>query len=236
MKRIFSIVLALATCLIVAPRLQAQAEDGAAGSGQSKPGAASPSSANPFPEDSSDVPVMPSKTTPDLFNKIGETENPPLPAPGKDLDPVRSPDDPVPAVDNTQGDTWSSSLQGMDKILPQAEDDQARKKREPAPVKKPTHQEAASKDLEVGRFYLQNKNWKAAFSRFESALVLDPENPEVYWGLAEAERHLGEFAKARADYQKLLDYDPDGPHGKQARKALEDPALLAGQPANGTPK
>jgi tetratricopeptide (TPR) repeat protein len=56
-------------------------------------------------------------------------------------------------------------------------------------------------------------------------MVLDPENPEVYWGLAEAERHLGDFARAKENYLKLLDYDPDGPHGKQARKELNDPAL-----------
>jgi len=34
----------------------------------------------------------------------------------------------------------------------------------------------------------------------------------------------------------LLDYDPDGPHGKEARKALKDPALGTANPAVGTPK
>jgi hypothetical protein len=40
----------------------------------------------------------------------------------------------------------------------------------------------------------------------------------------------------------LLEYDPDGPHGKQARKELKDPALekaqsgTSGQPADSTPK
>jgi cytochrome c-type biogenesis protein CcmH/NrfG len=56
-------------------------------------------------------------------------------------------------------------------------------------------------------------------------MVLDPDNPEVYWGLAETERHLGDFAQARTHYQKLLDYDPEGPHGKEARKALADPQI-----------
>jgi tetratricopeptide (TPR) repeat protein len=89
---------------------------------------------------------------------------------------------------------------------------------------------------------LQTKNWNGALSRFESALILDPENPEVYWGLAEAEHHLGKYADAKAHYLKLLEYDPDGPHGKQARKELKDPALdkaqnsPPGQPAAATPK
>jgi Tfp pilus assembly protein PilF len=129
----------------------------------------------------------------------------------------------------------------MEKLLPPPDDNQPEKKRKLA-VKEPTHQEAASKDIDVGSYYLQTKNWRAALSRYESALVLDPENPEVYWGLAEAERHLGDFADARTHYLKLLDYDPDGPHGKEARKAMKDPeianakAAATEQPAAETPK
>ena len=50
--------------------------------------------------------------------------------------------------------------------------------------------ETAKEDEDVGGLYLSQKNWRAAQSRFESAVVLDPENPDVYWGLAEAQRHL----------------------------------------------
>jgi Tfp pilus assembly protein PilF len=119
----------------------------------------------------------------------------------------------------------------MEKLLPQPGDDQPGKKGK-LTVKTPTHKEAASQDIQVGSYYLDRKNWKAALSRFESALVLDPENPEVYWGLAEAERHLGQFASAKTHYLQLLDYDPDGPHGREARKALKDPALeVAAKPS-----
>ena len=98
-------------------------------------------------------------------------------------------------------------------------------------MKEPTHQEAASKDIEVGNYYLDRKNWRAALSRFESALILDPENPEVYWGLAEADRRLGNLADARANYQKVVDYDPDSRHGKEARKALKEPDVANGKNA-----
>ncbi len=237
MRRIFPVTLALAGCLMAAQQFHAQAPAGGdanqnkTADESQKPGSTSPSSINPFPEDTSTVPVMPSKTTPDLLDKINEeAETPKIPLPSEDLDPIRSPDDPAPAVNSGQDAEWSSSLKGVEKVLPQPEDDRPEKKQKPS-VKEPTHREAASKDIEVGRYYLQVKNWKAAFSRFESALVLDPENPEVYWGLAEAQHHLGDFAKARANYLKLLEYDPDGPHGKQARKELKDPALALGQPA-----
>jgi tetratricopeptide (TPR) repeat protein len=143
--------------------------------------------------------------------------------PGDDRDPVRSPDDLTPESGNSEQES-SSSLAGLDKLLPKPDDDQPDGKRK-LTVKEPTHKEVAANDIDVGKYYLQTRNWRAAQSRFESALVLDPENPEVYWGLAESERHLGNFAQARAHYLKLLEYDPDGPHGKETRKALNDPQI-----------
>jgi hypothetical protein len=234
MKRFFSVALVVIGCLAVAPRSLAQTPAGgdSPANGQSKPPAQGQkpatvpqSSANPFPEDTSTVPVMPSKATPPLPEGTdygGGSAGVSLP--GDDLDPVRSPDDPAPTTTSDQGEVSSSSLSGLDRLLPKPEDDQQEKKKRLL-FKEPTHEQAATEDVNVGGYYLQTKNWKAALSRFESALVLDPENPEVYWGLAEAQHHLGDFASAKANYLKLLDYDPDGPHGKQARKELKDPAI-----------
>jgi TolA-binding protein len=56
-------------------------------------------------------------------------------------------------------------------------------------------------------------------------MVLAPENPDVYWGLAESQRHLGKMAEARANYQLVVDYDPDSRHGKDAMKALKTPEI-----------
>ena len=239
MIRGYWIALVFAGCLAAAPRYFAQTPAGGngAGTGQSPPpnaGQKPPTApqqpvANPFPEDTSTVPVMPTKITPGVpdgsysggDNGSGSGA---LPLAGEDLDPVRSPDDPAPDAGGGEDQNWSSSLTGIDRLLPRPEDDQPDKKRKPT-EKEPTHQEAASKDLEIGGYYLDRKNWRAALSRFESAMVLDPENPEVYWGLAEAERHIGDFWDARGYYLKLLDYDPDGPHGKQARKAIKDPEI-----------
>jgi predicted TPR repeat methyltransferase len=68
-------------------------------------------------------------------------------------------------------------------------------------------------------------------SRFQSALVLAPEDPEVYWGLAVSQQHMGDFAGARANYEKVLEYDPDSKHGKEAKKALKEPELANAKPA-----
>jgi tetratricopeptide (TPR) repeat protein len=240
MKRFLAIALVLAGCLMVAPRLLAQAP--AAGESKkpaqpnsSQPGAATQSSDNPFPEDTSTVPVMPSKTPPPLpEGTYREPERAPVPLPGEDADPVRSPDDPAPAATSSPDANSSSSLNGVESLLPRPEDDNQPSKKRKLTVKEPAHQEASSKDIEVGNYYLDRKNWKAALSRFESAMILDPENPEVYWGLAEAEHHLGDFVHAKEHYLKLLEYDPDGPHGRQSRKELKDPALekaQSGQPS-----
>jgi len=215
----------------------------------SQPGAVPQSSSNPFPEDTSTVPVMPTKIPPPLPQgtyrpEEREPESSPVPLPGDDADPVRSPDDPAPAAASSPDANSSSSLNGLERLLPKPEDDDqtSGKKRKLLVVKEPAHQEASSKDIEVGRYYLQTKNWKAALSRFESAMILDPENPEVYWGMAQAEHRLGDYVHAKEHYLKLLEYDPDGPHGKQARKELKDPALekaqsgTSGQPEAAPPK
>ncbi len=225
MRRGFSIALALAACLAAAQGARAQAP----AAEPQKPAGGGQSSSNPFPEDTSTVPLMPSKTPPPLpEGAYNGAESAPLPLPGDDLDPARSPEDPTPAAESADQGSSSSSLAGLDKLLPGPDVDVPDKKHKPA-AKEPTHQEAASKDIEIGSYYLDRKNWKAALSRYESAMILDPENPDVYWGLAEAARHLGDLAQARGWYLKVVDYDPDSRHGKDARKALADPAIAKAQ-------
>jgi Tetratricopeptide repeat len=186
------------------------------------------SGANPFPEDTSTVPVMPSSGTVALPEGTDHgDDNMRLPFVADESDPVRSPDDP--AAPGNEGQGSSSSLAGMDDLKPPPDDNQPGKKRKLS-VDEPTHQESVKEDVNVGGYYLDKKNWRAALSRFESAMILDPENPDVYWGLAEAERHLGALADARSHYQKVVDYDPDSKHGKDARKALKDPEIANAVP------
>ena len=203
---------------------------------------------NDFPEDTNSVPVVPSNG----INPAGNASNSapgsvaapvvPLPAlPGDDADPVRSPEDPIAEGPAATGDTSSSSsTAGLGRALaPPDEDttplnpdiDQGKRRRGRNAAPQPAeHKETAKDDIDVGNYYLSTKNWKAALSRFQSGLILAPENPDVYWGLAEAQRNLKDYTSAKANYLKLLDYDPDNKHAKDARKALKDPDVANAAP------
>lgn len=248
MRAAFLIALVLACLVAAGARLRAQAQGtgNPSGSGQGQPAAgtenppaAQPpahvptqSNQNPFPEDTSDVPVMPTRNSPGTIpGDSDETRAGRIPMPADDVDPVRSPEDAGSAAENQQRSSSSSSTAGMSGLLPPADDDaQPGKRNRKGQQIEPEHHETAAEDENVGQYYLDRKDWKAALSRFQSAMVLDPDNPDVYWGLAEAEHHLGNLADARANYQKVMDYDPGSRHAKEARKALEDPAIANAKP------
>jgi hypothetical protein len=206
---------------------------------QKKPASPPANSNNPFPEDDNSVPVMPNRSTIDLPADTGSASGL-MPMPGEDLDPVHSPDDGAAAAESGS----SSSLAGIDAIdtAPDTDTRPAGKHGRRDDAIEPEHQETAAEDESVGKYYLDAKDWKGALSRFESALVLDPDNPDVYWGLAESERHMGRFAEARQNYQKVMEYDPGSHHAKEAGKALKEPEIAnakaapAAQPATSRPQ
>lgn len=254
MKRDFGFALVLAGLLVAVPWTWAQSQgNGNAGqnnAGQSKGNAPQPangagqqksqpnaqSNGNPFPEDTKDVPVMPSRTTPDVppAPSNDEQENR-VPIPRNDLDPVKSPDGAGDEGSNMEEQESSSSMKNLDSILPTpGEDDTEKRGRRGSSAIEGAPKETSTEDINVGKYYLDNKNWRAALSRFQSALVLAPEEPDVYWGLAESERHLGDYAHARAHYQKVIEYDPDSKHAKEAQKALKDPEIANAKAVSGT--
>lgn len=230
-KRVFSIALVMACCWLASPQLQAQTP-AKSDSSQNKPAPNAPkppanapssgSQSNPFPEDTNAVPVIPtanSQGAPVPASDAGDYSNILLPSDAND--PVRSPDDPAPSPASNADSGSSDSSADLDRLLEPPPDTRKEKgdKADAAP------KEGPKEDENVGTYYLQSKDWKGALSRFESAMVLDPENPEVYWGLAEAQRHLGDLAGAKANYLKVMEYDPDSKHGKDAKKMLKDPEI-----------
>jgi tetratricopeptide (TPR) repeat protein len=82
--------------------------------------------------------------------------------------------------------------------------------------------ELARKDAKIGDFYLHTGDYKGAYNRFAEAARVDPGNAEAVFGLAEAARHLDRRAEAISNYQLYISAVPDGPHARDARKALKE--------------
>jgi tetratricopeptide (TPR) repeat protein len=79
----------------------------------------------------------------------------------------------------------------------------------------------ASKDTEVGTFYLKTGDYQGALIRFQDASTADPTNVAAIYGLAEAQRMLGNKAEAARNYQMYLEIVPNGPRAKDSIKALK---------------
>lgn len=227
----FGIVTALAVMLsMTCPAIRAQTgANGGSGSNpdnsrQNQPAPSAPESqskGNPFPGSNSNVPILPSGPTENAPESSRPPENNVAAFPPQDQDPVRSPDQVQADGGETQG--FSSSQAGVDDILPPPDEPSGNGRSDRGITAMP--QESPANDINVGEYYLSVKNWRAALSRFQSALVLEPDDPDVYWGLAESERHTGDYAAAREHYMKVLEYDPGSKHAKDAKKALKAPEI-----------
>lgn len=85
----------------------------------------------------------------------------------------------------------------------------------------PYNPHRAEKDIEVGDFYFNLKNYKAAESRYESALKYKPNDAEATYKLGESQEKLGEKEEALASYKSYLKILPYGPRAKDAEMSIE---------------
>jgi tetratricopeptide (TPR) repeat protein len=84
----------------------------------------------------------------------------------------------------------------------------------------PDDQKRAAEDVDVGYYYLKDKNYRAAESRLKEALEIQPNLPAALIGLAQAQQKLGKKEEARQTYEAYLKLKPDGPDADKVRKAL----------------
>jgi len=78
----------------------------------------------------------------------------------------------------------------------------------------------AAEDLEVGYFYMNKKNYRAAESRLQEAAELKPDAAAAWVGLAQAQQKLGKDDAARQSYEEYLNLNPDSAGAEQAKKAM----------------
>jgi tetratricopeptide (TPR) repeat protein len=84
----------------------------------------------------------------------------------------------------------------------------------------PDNGKVAAQDIDVGYYYLKDKNYRAAESRLKEALELKPDSQVALIGLAQAQQKLGKSDAARQNYEAYLKLNPDGPEADKVKKAL----------------
>ncbi|MGC2108862.1 MAG: tetratricopeptide repeat protein [Candidatus Korobacteraceae bacterium] len=84
----------------------------------------------------------------------------------------------------------------------------------------PDDEKQAAKDIDVGYYYLREKNYHAAESRLKEAVELKPDSSPALLGLAQAQQKLGENQQAKLSYETYLKLKPDGPDAEKVKQAL----------------
>ena len=79
----------------------------------------------------------------------------------------------------------------------------------------------ALKDIEVGNYYFNRKNYKAALDRYKEALYYKDGDAVASYRLALCEEKLGDKAEAKKYYAQYLKVLPEGPLAKDAQASLD---------------
>ena len=79
----------------------------------------------------------------------------------------------------------------------------------------------AAKDLEVGQYYLKEKNYRGAILRFRDALEFKPRDAEATYFLALTLEKTEARAEAAQRYLEYLEILPKGERAEECRKGLE---------------
>ena len=86
---------------------------------------------------------------------------------------------------------------------------------------KPWDPHRADKNIEIGDYYFNLKNYRAAESRYREALEWKPGDAIATYKLGEVMEKEGNLTQARQNYEAYLKILPDGPLADKAKKALE---------------
>jgi Tfp pilus assembly protein PilF len=87
----------------------------------------------------------------------------------------------------------------------------------------------AAHDIDVGETYLSGNSFDAARERFEEAMRLTPDNPLIYFRLAQAYQGMQRLDPARTFYRKYLELDPKGKFARNAKKAIGEIDYVLGK-------
>lgn len=91
------------------------------------------------------------------------------------------------------------------------------------------HAQQARLEIQQGESFLAQNDFDAARIRFEDAVRLTPESPEVYFRLAQSLQGLERLDPARLYYKKYLEMQPAGPYAADARRSIEQITVVLGK-------
>lgn len=151
--------------------------------------------------------------------------------------PAAQPSGAQPASGSQAGEQKTAEPDGANPAVPPVDDEQTGESssrdsqidvnaappgRKPAsaPQEYPYDPHRAVKDLEVGNFYLKQKNYRAALERFHDALLYKPNDAEATYGLAVTQEKLELWDEAYKSYSKYLEILPRGPMASESKQAL----------------
>ncbi len=87
----------------------------------------------------------------------------------------------------------------------------------------------AAHDIDVGETYLAGNHFDPARERFEEALRLTPDNPLIFFRLAQALQGMQQLDPARLYYKKYLEVQPKGKFAGNAKKAIQQIEWVLGK-------
>jgi Tfp pilus assembly protein PilF len=87
----------------------------------------------------------------------------------------------------------------------------------------------AAHDIDVGETYLSGNHFDAARERFEDAMRFSPDNPLIWFRLAQALQGMQRLDPARLYYKKYLEAQPKGKFAGNAKKAISQIDWILGK-------
>src|SRR3954469_21277978 len=94
-----------------------------------------------------------------------------------------------------------------------------------SPPQKPeppqTDQRKGAASREVGEFYLEHGNYRAAESRFREALQFKPNDARAMFDLGRSLEGTNKIQEAIAEYKSCVDSQPAGAYAERSRKAID---------------
>ena len=78
----------------------------------------------------------------------------------------------------------------------------------------------SERNIKVGNYYWDKKNYRAALGRYQDATRYNPSSQEAFFKVGEAEKKLKNKDAAKTAFQKVIQLAPDSKLAQEAKRKL----------------